>query len=491
MNDITSLPLIDIKAGLEKKEFSSTEVTQAYLKRIEKASILNSFIEVTAEKALQSAKDADARISRGEKAPLLGIPVAIKDLICTAGTKTTCASKMLDNFIPPYDATVTKKLIDAGSHYLGKTNLDEFAMGSSNETSAFGPSRNPWNLDCVPGGSSGGSAAAVSARLCPAALGTDTGGSVRLPASFCSVVGLKPTYGRVSRYGVVAYASSLDQVGVFANSVRDCALVTTVISGHDTKDSTSVAKDVPDFSAIPVESLKGLRIGIPDEYFIPGMEESVEKTVKAAIEHLRSLGAEVVRISLPHTKLALPCYYILAPAECSSNLSRYDGIRYGHRADGTEDLKELYFRSRSEGFGQEVKRRIMVGTYVLSTGYYDAYYLQAQKVRTLIVKDFKEAFEEKCDIIACPTSPNTAFKLGEKIDDPITMYLNDVMTIPVNLAGLPGMSLPCGFDEKSLPIGLQLIGKPFDEATIFKVALAYEASTEWHKRRPVVKGLDK
>lgn len=489
MNELTSLGISELRAGLDKKQFSSVDITRAFLARIEKTKAINCFIEVTADKALVAAELADKSIAAGQKAPLLGIPVGIKDVICTAGTKTTCGSKILANFVPPYDATVVKKLKDAGAISVGKTNMDEFAMGSSSETSAFGPTRNPWDLERVPGGSSGGSAAAVSARLCTAALGTDTGGSIRQPSSFCSIVGLRPTYGRVSRYGVVAYASSLDQVGTFAGSVRDCAIVSGVISGYDPLDSTSVEQSVPDFGAMQPESIKGLRIGIPAEYFIPGMDADVEKAIKAAIAHLQSLGAEIVPISLPHTNLAVPCYYVLAPAEASSNLARYDGIRYGHRAKNTEDLKDLYFRSRSEGFGKEVKRRIMVGAYVLSTGYYDAYYLQAQKVRTLIAQDFKDAFAQKCDLIACPTTPNTAFKIGEKIEDPINMYLNDVFTIPVNLAGLPGMTLPCGFDTKGLPIGLQFIGKPFDESTIFKAAYAYEASTEWHKRSPIIKDL--
>jgi aspartyl-tRNA(Asn)/glutamyl-tRNA(Gln) amidotransferase subunit A len=433
---------------------------------------------------LEEARIADEKLASGSKLPLLGVPIAIKDLILTKGVRTTAASKILADFIPPYDATVVEKLKQAGAVIVGKTNLDEFAMGSSNETSAFGPVRNPWNSDYVPGGSSGGSAAAISAGLAFGALGTDTGGSIRQPASLCSVTGMKPTYGRVSRYGVIAYASSLDQVGTFARTVRDCALLTEVISGYDVNDSTSLDSPVPKFTQATSESIKGLRVGIPKEYFIPGMDHEVEQAVRKAASVMQAGGAELVEISLPNTELALSVYYILAPAEASSNLARYDGVRYGTRASGARDLAELYTLSRSEGFGQEVQRRILVGSYVLSAGYYDAYYLKAQKVRTLIAKDFSNAFKDKCDLILCPASPTPAFKIGEKTEDPIAMYLSDIFTIPVNLAGLPGMCVPCGFSSSGLPIGVQLIGKPLDEATLFRTAHYYEQQTEWHKQRP-------
>lgn len=486
--ELTNLSISALRRGLDKKEFSSEELTRAFLDRIEEHKALNSFIRACPEEAQAAAHEADKKIASGEKAPLLGVPIAVKDMILTKGIPTTCASRILGNFIPPYDATVVQKLKAAGAFTIGKTNLDEFAMGSSNENSSFGPVRNPWDIERVPGGSSGGSAAAVSARLSPAALGTDTGGSIRQPASYCSLVGIKPTYGRVSRYGAVAFASSLDQVGVLASTVRDCALVTSIISGHDKYDSTSVDTPVPDFEAALGKEARGLRIGIPDEYFIPGMSKEVEEAVKAAIRTLEGLGTVPVRVSLPHTQAALATYYVLAPAEASSNLARYDGVRYGHRAKNARDLKDLYLRSRSEGFGREVKRRIMIGTYVLSTGYYDAYYLRAQKVRQLIARDFKSVFEAKCDLIVCPTAPSTAFKIGEKTADPLTMYLNDVFTIPVNLAGLPGMSIPCGFDSQGLPIGLQLIGKPWDEETLFKLAFAYEEASGWCRKLPPLCG---
>jgi aspartyl-tRNA(Asn)/glutamyl-tRNA(Gln) amidotransferase subunit A len=376
----------------------------------------------------------------------------------------------------------------AGTVSIGKLNMDEFAMGSSNENSAYGPVRNPWNPEYVPGGSSGGSAAAIAAGICPITLGTDTGGSIRQPASFCGVVGLKPTYGRVSRFGVIAYASSLDQVGGFAGNVKDCALITQAICGVDPNDATSATKEVPDFTKNLGQSIKGLRVGLPKEYFVSALDSDVNDALKKAIATLESLGAIPVEVSLPHTDAAVAVYYILAPAEASSNLARYDGIRYGHRAQGEYDLKTLYMKSRSEGFGREVQRRILVGTYVLSSGYYDAYYLKAQKVRSLIVKDFQDAFAQKCDVILAPTAPNAAFKLGEKVSDPMQMYLNDIFTIPVNLAGLPGMSVPCGFSKNGLPIGLQLIGKPWDEETLFKVASAYESATDWHTRRPTPSG---
>lgn len=484
MSNLATLTLSEMRDGLAARKFSSVELTGELLKKIETHKNLNSFISVNREGALQAAKDADAQIAAGKKAPLLGVPGAIKDMILTKGIPTTAASKILPNFTPPYSATVVEKLNAAGSITIGKTNLDEFAMGSSNENSAYGPVRNPWNPEFVPGGSSGGSAAAVAGCLSPYALGTDTGGSIRQPAAFCNLVGLKPTYGRVSRYGVVAFASSLDQVGAFARNVKDCAIVTSVISGHDPHDSTSVNKPVPDYAALLGKSIKGLRIGLPKEYFVKGLDPVVEKTVREAAKKLSDLGAELVEISLPHTDLAVAVYYVLAPAEASSNLARYDGVRYGYRAAKPKDLDDLYCRSRSEGFGTEVKRRIMIGTYVLSSGYYDAYYVKAQKVRTLIAKDFAQAFEKSCDIIACPAAPTAPFKINEKVTDPLAMYLSDVFTIPASLAGLPGMSIPCGFNAQGLPIGLQLLGRPWDEETLLNAAYAYEQSSDWHKRLP-------
>lgn len=484
MSEITALTLSELRLGLEQKKFSSLEITDAFLARIDKNLDLNAFITPCHESARIAAKAADVRIASNEKNPLLGIPMAIKDTLTTKGIRTTCASKILGNFIPPYTATSVAKLSSLGIVNLGKTNMDEFAMGSSNENSAFGPVKNPWDKERVPGGSSGGSAAAVSARLAPAALGTDTGGSVRQPASFCNLVGVKPTYGRVSRYGLIAYASSLDSVGVFSSNVLDAATILEAMSGKDPLDATSVDQPVPNFAASIKNEIKGLRIGVPDEYFISGINPEVETLVRAAISQLEQLGAKIVRISLPSTKLAVAAYYIVAPAEASSNLARFDGIRYGYRAKDATDLVEIYKKSRSEGFGEEVQRRILIGAYVLSTGYYDAYYIHAQKIRNLIAKEFKEAFSSQCDVIACPTAPTTAFKLNEKIDDPVAMYLNDVFTIPVNMAGLPGISIPCGFDSKNLPVGLQLIGKAWDEETLFRTAHSYESCTEWHKKIP-------
>ena len=484
MSDIASLTISDMRAGLDSKQFSCTELVKASLDKADSYSGLNCFNLISAEQALQEAGQIDALLAQGKSAPLLGIPIGIKDVICTKGVRTTASSKILENFVPPYDATVVRKLKTAGTVSIGKLNMDEFAMGSSNENSAFGPVKNPWNPEYVPGGSSGGSAAAVAAGICPITLGTDTGGSIRQPASFCGIVGLKPTYGRVSRYGVIAYASSLDQVGGFARNVNDCALVTQAICGQDPNDATSARRDVPDFTKALGQSIQGLRIGLPKEYFVSAVDGEIDAALKKAIATLEGLGAIPVEISLPHTDAAVAVYYILAPAEASSNLARYDGIRYGHRAKGNYDLKTLYAKSRSEGFGREVQRRIMVGAYVLSTGYYDAYYLKAQKVRSLIAKDFQEAFAHKCDLIVAPTAPNAPFKIGAKISDPLQMYLNDIFTIPVNLAGLPGMSVPCGFTSSGLPIGLQLIGKPWDEETLFKTASAYESATDWHTKRP-------
>lgn len=481
--------LVTLSHALGRGEVSSTEVCKTLLAGVEKHRSLNAFIECDADRILSSAAAADQELATKRGAhdparPLLGVPVGIKDMILTKGVKTTAASKILENFIPPYDATVVERLKAAGAVIFGKTNLDEFAMGASTEYSAFGPTGNPWNPEMVPGGSSGGSATAVSAGLCPAALGTDTGGSIRQPAAFTSTVGLKPTYGRVSRYGVVAFASSLDQVGTFARSVADCAAVTQVLCGKDPRDSTSVDLAVPDFSAELGRDIKGLRVGIPKEYFISGLDAEVKSTVQSALKVLEGLGAKIVEISLPHTDLAVATYYIIAPAEASSNLARYDGIRYGKRAKVNGALEELYAATRGEGFGIEPKRRILIGSYVLSAGFYDAYYLRAQKCRALVAQDFKAAFAGECDVIACPTAPTTAFKIGEKSDDPVAMYLNDVFTIPASLAGLPGMSIPCGFSATNLPIGLQLLAKPFDEVRLLRVASAFESATQWHTRRP-------
>ena len=484
MTDITLLGLEELQLGLEKKVFSSREVTTAFLGKIKSLEKLNAFITIDEEAVLRAADDADRERARGATRPLLGIPIAVKDVILTKGLRTTAASRILDNFVPPYDATAVSRLKEAGALILGKTNLDEFAMGASNETSAFGPCLNPWDTTRVSGGSSGGSAVAVSARMAPAALGTDTGGSIRQPASFCGVVGLRPSYGRVSRYGVIAYASSFDQVGSFAANVRDCAVLSGIIAGKDEHDSTSQDVPVPDYTAVLDKGVKGLRIGMPREYFTDGVDGEVNEAVRNAIKTLEDLGASVVEISLPHTSASIACYYILVPAEASSNLARYDGVRYGYRTRNPEDLMDLYCRSRSEGFGEEVQRRIMIGSYVLSAGYYDAYYRKAQKVRSLIAKDFMDAFSSKCDVIACPVAPTTAFKVGDKIDDPIQLYLCDVFTGPVNLAGTAGLSVPCGFDSKNLPVGLQLICRPFDESTLFQVAGAYEAATEWHRKMP-------
>lgn len=486
MSDLTQLTVSEIRKGLEAKTFTAGDLADACLNKAERLKDLNCFITLDADKIKDQAKAADQKIKAGEKGPLLGIPVAIKDVLVTEGTKTTCGSKILSNFIPPYSATVIKKLSAAGAVMFGKTNMDEFAMGSSNENSAFGPVKNPWDTSRVPGGSSGGSAAVVASRITPLSLGTDTGGSIRQPASFCNLVGMKPTYGRVSRYGLVAFASSLDQIGPFATNVSDCAAITNIISGHDASDSTSMTVPVPDFSKAIGQSIKGLRVGVPKEYFVAGLTGEVKLAVDSALKKLESLGANIVEISLPHTEAAVAAYYILAPAEASSNLARFDGVRYGVRASGTKDVLDLYCKSRSEGFGKEVRRRIMIGAYVLSAGYFDAYYLRAQKVRALIKRDFDLAFADKCDVIACPTAPSTAFKIGEKSSDPISMYLNDVFTIPVNLAGLPGISIPCGFDKSNLPIGLQFIGKPWGEEDLFKFASAYESATDWHKQLPKV-----
>jgi len=475
--------LAELSAMLQSKEASSVELTQYYLDRIERLDAgLNSFISVTGEDALNQAAAADAKIAAGEAGPLMGLPMAHKDIFCTRGVRTSCGSKMLDNFIAPYDATVVEKVSSAGMVMLGKTNMDEFAMGSSNETSFYGAVSNPWDTDCVPGGSSGGSAAAVAARLAPIATGTDTGGSIRQPAALCGITGLKPTYGRVSRWGMIAFASSLDQGGPMAQSAEDAALLMNEMAGFDPKDSTSIERDVPDYTANLNDSLQGVKIGIPSEYFSEGLDGGVENVVQEAITEYRKMGAEVVEIELPNTNLAVPTYYVVAPAECSSNLSRYDGVRYGHRCADPKDLEDLYKRSRGEGFGDEVKRRIMIGAYTLSAGYYDAYYLKAQRLRRLISEDFKSAFE-KVDVIMGPVTPNTAFRKGEKADDPVSMYLSDIYTIAVNLAGLPGMSIPAGFSE-GMPVGLQLIGNHFDESKLFNLAHQYQLVTDWHRQAP-------
>jgi len=472
-----------LSAMLAAGECSSEELTSAMLARIDAQSDLNAFITVSRESALQQARAADAMIKAGKAGSLTGIPYAHKDIFCTLDELTTCGSRMLENFRSPYDATVSAKMKEAGMVMLGKTNMDEFAMGSSNETSYFGAVKNPWDKARVPGGSSGGSAAAVAARLAPVATGTDTGGSIRQPAAFCGITGIKPSYGRVSRYGMIAFASSLDQGGPMTRSAEDAAMMLNVMSGFDTRDSTSVDQPVPDFTAGLSQSLKGLRIGVPQEFFSEGLDGTVGGVIQAALETYKAQGAELVDISLPNSSLSVPCYYVLAPAEASSNLSRFDGVRYGHRANEYKDLVEMYEKSRAEGFGAEVKRRIMIGTYALSAGYYDAYYLKAQQLRRLIAEDFNRAFES-CDVIMGPTTPGTAFTMGDKSDDPVAMYLNDIYTISVNLAGLPGMSIPAGFDNHGLPIGLQLIGRYFDEARLLNVAHQYQLLTDWHLRAP-------
>ena len=476
--------LTQLARALADGEVSSRELTQTLLGRIERLDgRLNSFISITQEQALAAADAADALRAKGQAGPLTGLPLALKDIFCTNGVKTSCGSKMLDNFIAPYDACVVEKLKAAGTVSLGKTNMDEFAMGSSNENSHYGPVKNPWDLDAVPGGSSGGSAAAVAAGLVPAAMGTDTGGSIRQPAAFCGITGLKPTYGRVSRYGIIAYASSLDQAGPMARTAEDCALLLGAIAGHDLRDSTSVARGVPDYRAELGESLSGLKIGLPREYFGDGLAPEVEQAVREAIKVYESLGASVHEVSLPHTHYAIPAYYVIAPAEASSNLSRFDGVRFGHRCDAPSDLIDLYKRSRDEGFGSEVKRRILIGTHTLSEGFFDAYYTQAQKVRRLIRQDFLDAFEE-VDVLMGPASPTPAFDLGAN-KDPVSMYLQDIYTIAVNLAGIPGISVPAGF-VGSRPVGLQILGPHFAESQLLNVAHQFQQATDWHQRRPAL-----
>jgi aspartyl-tRNA(Asn)/glutamyl-tRNA(Gln) amidotransferase subunit A len=469
--------------GLRRKEFSSVELTRLFLERIEASQpTLNAFISVTRDEALQAAQAADRALASGTAAPLTGVPIAHKDIFCTQGVKTTCGSRMLESFVAPYDATVVAKLKAAGAVMLGKANMDEFAMGSSNETSYFGPVRNPWQTDLVPGGSSGGSAAAVAARLIPAATATDTGGSIRQPAALCGVTGVKPTYGRVSRYGMIAFASSLDQGGVIAATAEDAALLLRSMAGFDPNDSTSVEREVPDYVAGLNAPLAGLKIGLLKEFFDKGLDAQIERRIREALGVYEKLGAQLREVSLPNLPLSVPAYYVVAPAECSSNLARFDGVRFGYRCENPRDLMDLYKRSRGEGFGAEVKRRIMTGTYVLSAGYYDAYYLKAQKVRQLIAADFARAFSE-VDVLMGPTTPTPAFRIGAKTDDPITMYLNDIYTIGANLAGVPAMSLPCGFVQ-GLPVGLQIVAPQFGEQRMLNVAHLYQRETDWHARLP-------
>jgi len=483
---LASLTAHELGARYRSGAATPTQAVTEYLARVERLDPqVRAFLTVTRDDALRQAALADARFKAGApRGPLDGVPVALKDVFCTRGVRTTCGSKILESFVPPYDATVVARLHAAGAVLLGKLNMDEFAMGSSTEHSAFFTTRNPWDLARVPGGSSGGASAVVAADLAALSLGTDTGGSIRQPAAFCGVLGMKPTYGRVSRYGLIAFASSLDQVGPFAKDVEDAALILEVIAGADPMDSTAVDVPVPDYRAALGRGIEGVRVGVPAEYFIDGMDPEVERAVREAIATLEKLGARTEPVSLPHTEYGLAAYYVIAPAEASSNLARYDGVKYGLRASGARDLIDMYSKTRAAGFGNEVKRRVMLGTYVLSAGYYDAYYGQAQKVRTLVRRDFEQAFA-RVDLIVAPTTPGVAFKMGEK-EDPLQMYLNDIFTIPVNLAGLPGVSIPGGFTQTGLPIGLQLIGRAFDEATLLRAAHAYQQATAWHKRKPLL-----
>ena len=484
LNQLTAHKAINL---IKKKKATAYEIIQDIFNQIDKVdNLIKAFLVVEREEALKKAKEIDKKVKNGEKIPpLAGVAIAVKDIIATQGTETTCGSKILKGFIPPYDATVINRLKDAGAIIIGKTNMDEFAMGSSTENSAFGPTHNPWDLERVPGGSSGGSSAAVAADETFVALGTDTGGSVRQPASLCGMVGLKPTYGRVSRYGLVAYASSLDQIGPITKDVTDCALIMKVISGYDKMDSTSVNLGVPDYLKSCQTGIKDLKIGVPKEYFIEGIDREVKDALDKALKMFEKLGARIEEVSLPHTEYSLPTYYLIATAEASSNLARYDGVQYGYRTEDYEDLSSMYQKTRSEGFGSEVKRRIMLGTYALSSGYYDAYYLKAQKVRTLIKEDFDKAFS-KYDILITPTSPTPAFKLNEKVSDPLTMYLSDIYTIPINLAGIPAISLNCGYSKNNLPIGLQIIGKHFSEETILRAAFNFEQNCEVEKKKPEI-----
>ena len=484
--ELCKLTISEVRDLLDKKEISVIDAVNSIYQRIDAVEDrVKAFVAITKDKAVEMAAMAQKKINLGGKQGnsfIFGIPLAIKDNMCIKGIPTTCSSKILYNFIPPYESTVTSRLTEQGYVLIGKTNMDEFAMGSSTENSGFHITRNPWDLERIPGGSSGGSAAAVAADACIAALGSDTGGSIRQPAALCGVVGMKPTYGRVSRYGLVAFASSLDQIGPITKNVKDCAILLNIISGYDPSDSTSAPLPVPDFISVLGRDIKGLKIGIPQEYFIEGIDPEVDASIKKAIKNLESLGAIPVEVSLPHTGYAVATYYVLATSEASSNLARYDGVKYGLRAEG-KDLMDMYMNTRSQGFGPEVKRRIMLGTYALSSGYYEAYYRKAQQVRTLIKNDFEDAFQD-VDVIVTPTSPTAAFKVGEKTSDPLQMYLSDIFTISVNLAGVPAISLPCGFTSNNLPIGLQFIGKHFDEESLVKIAYAYEQNTDWHRRKP-------
>ena len=488
----TNLTIHEANKLLKSKQLSSVELTKAYLERIRQIEPkVRALVTVTEKLALEQARKADKLLASGNASPITGIPALIKDNMCTKGVRTTCSSKMLENFVPPYDATVVEKLSECGAVIIGKSNMDEFAMGSSTENSAFHPTHNPWDLERVPGGSSGGSAAAVAASECIYALGSDTGGSIRQPAALCGVVGFKPTYGRISRFGLVAFASSLDQIGPLTKDVTDCALVMNVIAGHDRRDATSAPLDVPDYTQSLIPDLKGIRIGVPQEYFVEGMDGQVRASIEAAVNKMEELGAEVDwQVSLPSTGYALACYYIIAPSEAMANLARYDGVKYGYSDRRGDSMWRNMELTRQHGFGDEVKRRIMLGTYALSAGYYDAYYLKAQKVRTLIRREFDAAFQ-RCDVLVTAVSPTPAFKLGEKVADPLQMYLSDVCTIPVNIAGLPAISVPCGLADASpepgrggLPVGVQIMAKPFDETTILRVAYAYEQATDWRKARP-------
>ena len=485
--DLHSLTIHELHDLLVKKEVTSREVTEAFYRRIKKVDgKIKAYLILTEEGAFDQANQVDRKIFRGEEiGDLAGVPMGLKDILCTKGIRTTCGSKILENYVPFYDGTVVRRLKERDAVMLGKLNMDEFAMGSSTENSGFQITRNPWNLDRIPGGSSGGSAAAVAADECIAALGTDTGGSIRQPASCCGVVGLKPTYGRVSRYGLVAFASSLDQIGPITKDVEDCAILMNAISSYDPYDSTSVNVEAPDYKQFLIKEVKGIRIGMPEEYFVEGMDPDVERSVKEAIDRFKEWGAEVRRISLPHTEYAVAIYYIIATAEASSNLARYDGVKYGLRSKGYRDLMEMYSQTRAKGFGQEVKRRIILGTYVLSAGYYEAYYRKASQVRTLMRKDFEEAFQQ-VDVIMAPTAPTPAFRIGEKAEDPLQMYLSDIHTIPVNLAGIPGISIPCGFSRENLPIGLQIMGRHFDEGKLLRVAYTFEQNTDFHLKKPVL-----
>lgn len=482
---LTELTANETVQKVRKKEISAVEVITAHLERIKNENPkIKSFLTIDEQNALKIAQSIDSKIQRGEPTGnLAGVPIAIKDNICIEGTRTTCASKILQNFIATYDATIIKKLRTEDAIFIGKTNLDEFAMGSSTENSAYQMTRNPWNPECVPGGSSGGSAAAVSSRMAPLALGSDTGGSIRQPASFCGTIGLKPTYGRVSRFGLIAFASSLDQIGPFANTAEDCALLLKTICGHDPLDSTSSENEVPDFVEQMKKPLKDLKMGIPKEYFVEGLDPIVRDKVMSAVKVFEDMGAKTIEVSLPHMEYATAVYYILAPSEASANLARYDGAKYGYRNPSAKSLLEMYEKSRGEGFGPEVKRRIMLGTYALSSGYYEAYYAKAQKVRTLIRRDFEEVFK-KVDVLITPTSPTPPFKIGQKVSDPLQMYLSDIFTISCNLAGIPGISVPCGFSEDRLPIGFQILGKPFDESTLLQMTYHYQSRTLWHKALP-------